>query len=163
MVVAGPSGDPTMRSATAAQPDQREGVTSIEIEVQTRWDALALLDLLIPYHSFLVQHNHDRWIVHARALGYHGRSLSDALEAIHEWRNNRGFRAVSCRIGGRRYELGERGFTELRPQPGDTRPDRATRARQAGTSAVDGEHNNAVLLADVRWRPKLSQTPKPSR
>ena len=67
-----------------AQPDQRDGVTGIEIEVQTRWDALALLDLLIPFHSFLVQHDHDRWIVHARAPGYHGRSLSDALEAIHE-------------------------------------------------------------------------------
>jgi len=161
--MAGRSGDPTMRHATEAQPDQREGVTTIEIEDQTRWDALALLDLLIPYHSFLVQHDHDRWVVHARAPGYQGRPLSDALEAIHEWRNNRGLRAVSCRIGGRRYELGEQGVTELLPPTSHTRPDRATRAKPVGASAVEGEHNNAVVLADVRCRPNKTHTPKPSR
>src|ERR1041385_5924857 len=137
MLAAGGCGDPAVRSAMEAQPDQRDGVTGIEIEVQTRWDALALLDLLIPFHSFLVQHDHDRWIVHARAPGYHGRSLSDALEAIHEWRDNRRLGAVPCRIGGRRYQLGERGFTEPRPQRVDAGPDRATRARQVGTSTVD--------------------------
>ena len=134
-----------------AQPDQRDGVMGIEIEVQTRWDALALLDLLIPFRSFLVQHNHDRWIVHARAPGYHGRSLADALEAIHQWRNNRGLGAVPCRIGGRRYDLGERGFTALRPQSVDTGPDRR------------GEHTNAVLLADVRRRPEEPRARKRSR
>jgi hypothetical protein len=152
-----------MRRATEAQPDQREGVTRIEIEVQTRWDALALLDLLLPYHSFLVQHDHDWWVVHARAPGYQGRPLSDALEAIYEWRNNRGLRAVSCRIGGRRYELGEKGVTKLVPANGDTRADRATPAKQVGASAVDGEHNNAVAVADVPRRSNRTHTPKPSR
>jgi hypothetical protein len=163
MLVAGRSGDPTMRRATEAQPDQREGVRRIEIEVRTRWDALALLDLLIPYHSFLIQHDDDRWIVHARAPGYHGQPLSDALESIHEWRNNRGLRAVSCRIGGHHYELGEKGISELLPPTGDTRPDHATRAKPVGASAVDEEHNKADVLADIRRRPKRTHTRKPSR
>jgi hypothetical protein len=124
---------------------------------------VALLELLIPYHSFLVQHDHDRWIVHARAPGYHGQPLSDALEAIHEWCNNRGFRAVQCRIGGRRNQLDEKGITELRPPKGDTQPDRTARAKRADASALDGEHNNAVLLIDVRRRPKEFQTRRPNR
>ena len=163
MLVAGRSGDPTMSRATEAQPDQREGATRIEIEVQTRWDALALLDLLNPYHSFLIQHDHDRWVVHARAPGYHRRPLSDGLEAIHEWRNNHGLRAVSCRIGGRRYELGEKGTSVLLPPKGDTRPDPATQAKSVGASTFDREHNNTVALADVRRRPNGAQTRKPCR
>jgi hypothetical protein len=163
MLVASRSGDPTMRRATQAQPDQRGGVTRIEIEVKIRWDALRLLNSLIPYHSFLIQHDHDRWIVHARAPGYQGQPLSDALDAICEWRNNRGLRAVPCRIGGRRYELGEKGITELLPPNGDTRPDRATRAKPVGASAVDGDHHNAVVLADIRRRPNRTHTPRPSR
>jgi hypothetical protein len=163
MLVAGRTGDPTMRRDTDAQPDQSEGVTRLEIDVQTRWDALALLDLLNPYHSFLIQHDHNRWIVHARAPGYHGRHLSDALEAIHEWRTSRGLQTVSCRIGGRRYKLGEKGVSELLPPKRDTQHDRATRAKPAGESAVDSEHNNAVVLADVRRRSIRAQTRKPSR
>jgi hypothetical protein len=163
MPVASRSGDSTMRRATQAQPDQREGVTRIEVDVQTRWDALALLDLLFTYHSFLIQHDHDRWIVHARAPGYRGQPLSDAVDAIDRWRNNRGLRSVSCRIGGRRYELGEKGISELLPPNGDTRPDRATRAKPVGASAVDGEHHNAVVLADVR-RPRVrTHTARSSR
>ena len=72
----------------------RERVTTIEIEVQGRWDALALSELLIPFHSFLVQHDQERWVVHARAPGYPGEPLRDALEAIEEWRADRSAHVV---------------------------------------------------------------------
>jgi hypothetical protein len=98
-----------MSRITEAQPPaaQRERVTTIEIEVQGRWDALALSELLIPFHSFLVQHDHERWVVHARAPGSHGEPLPDALEEIEDWRAERGPRAASCRVGGRPYQLRE--------------------------------------------------------
>jgi hypothetical protein len=98
-----------MSRITEAQPhsDQRERMTTIEIEVQGRWDALALSELLIPFHSFLVQHDHERWVVHARAPGCRGESLSDALAAIGDWRSGRHLRAASCRVGGRPYHLRE--------------------------------------------------------
>jgi hypothetical protein len=96
------------RITEAHQPsDQRERVTTIEIEVQGRWDALALSELLIPFHSFLVQLDHERWVVHARAPGCHREPLPDALEVIGHWRSERGPRAASCRVGGRPYQLRE--------------------------------------------------------
>lgn len=82
-------------------------VTTIEIDVQGRWDALALSELLIPFHSFLVQHDHERWVIHARAPGHRGESLSDALAAIDDWRRGRHVGATSCRVGGRPYHLRE--------------------------------------------------------
>jgi hypothetical protein len=102
--------DPTMKRLTRVQshPDQHEGVTTIEIEVQGRWDALALSELLIPFHSFLVQHDHERWVIHARAPGCRGESLSEALTAIDDWRDGRHLRtAASCRVGGRAYHFPE--------------------------------------------------------
>jgi hypothetical protein len=79
----------------------------IEIEVQGRWDALALSELLIPFHSFLVQHDHERWVVHARAPGWHGEPLPDAIVAIEDWRAEGDGRAASCRVGGHPYQLRE--------------------------------------------------------
>jgi hypothetical protein len=87
--------------------ERRRQTTTIEIEVVGRWDALALSELLIPFHSFLVQHDHDRWVVHARAPGFRGESLSDALAAINGWRFERQLEAASCRVGGRPYDLSE--------------------------------------------------------
>jgi hypothetical protein len=87
--------------------ERRRQTTTIEIEVVGRWDALALSELLIPFHSFLVQHDHDRWVVHARAPGFRGESLSDALAAINGWRFERHLEAASCRVGGRPYDLSE--------------------------------------------------------
>jgi hypothetical protein len=62
---------------------------AIEIEVRGRWDALALSEQLIPFHSFLVQHGPERWVVHARSPGCHGEPLDAALAAIDEWRDER--------------------------------------------------------------------------
>jgi hypothetical protein len=102
-----------MSRTTEAQPDsdQHERVTTseieIEIEVHGRWDALALSELLIPFHSFLVQHDHECWVIHARAPGCRGEPLSDALASIDEWWSGRHLRTASCRIGGRPYLLRE--------------------------------------------------------
>ncbi len=73
---------------------------AVEIDVRGRWDALALSELLIPFHSFLVQHGADRWVVHARSPGCKGEPLDEALAAIEEWRADRGPDAA-VRVDGR--------------------------------------------------------------
>jgi hypothetical protein len=80
--------------------------TTIEIEVEGRWDALALSEALIPFHSFLVQLDQERWVVHARAPGCHGKPLSAALDAIDDWCAERHLGAASCRVDGRPHSLG---------------------------------------------------------
>ena len=81
--------------------DQREQTAAIEVEVDGRWDALALSELLIPFRSFLVQEDRERWVVHAYAPGGHGEPLADALEAIDEWRDDRQPVPANCRVNGR--------------------------------------------------------------
>jgi hypothetical protein len=83
---------------------------AIEIDVDGRWDALALSEHLIPFHSFLVQYGAQRWVVHARTPGFHGEDLDDAFRAIDDWIAERGLEGVSCRVGGRAQQLvgGER-------------------------------------------------------
>jgi hypothetical protein len=68
--------------------------------VADRWDALALSELLIPFHSFLVHRGPERWVVHARSPGCHGEALDDALAAIDEWRAEREVNAA-VRVDGR--------------------------------------------------------------
>src|SRR5688500_582387 len=85
--------------STGASPAPAEAAhravaaAAVEVDVRGRWDALALAELLVPFHSFLVQRTTDRWVVHARAPGCHGAPLSDALSAIEEWRAERGLEA----------------------------------------------------------------------
>jgi hypothetical protein len=67
--------------------------------VRGRWDALALSEALASFHSFLVQHGPDRWVVHARSPGWHGEPLDQALAAIDHWRNERAMEAA-VRIDG---------------------------------------------------------------
>jgi hypothetical protein len=88
--------------AAAARPVvARESFgTAVEIDVEGRWDALALSELLVPFHSFLVQHTAERWVVHARAPGCHGEPVADALGAIEEWEAERRMDA-SVRLAGR--------------------------------------------------------------
>ena len=95
------------RTTEAAPASRSPRGDAIEIEVQGRWDALALSELLIPFDSFLVQHDHERWVIHARAPGCRGESLSDALASIDDWRSGRHLRTASCRVGGRPYHLRE--------------------------------------------------------
>jgi hypothetical protein len=83
---------------------------ALEIDVDGRWDALALSEHLIRFHSFLVQYEAQRWVVHARTPGCHGEDLADALRAIDDWVAARGLASVSCRVDGRVQQLvgGER-------------------------------------------------------
>ena len=78
----------------------------VEVEIDGRWDALALAEILIPYHSFLVHHEGRRWVVHARAPGCHDESLGDALRTIEAWLVERGLDGTSCWVGGRPYQFG---------------------------------------------------------
>ena len=82
--------------------EARVGI-AVEIDVDGRWDALALAERLIPFHSFLVQHTSERWVVHARAPGTHGEPLADALRAIEEWQAERRLDAP-VRVAGRPTE-----------------------------------------------------------
>ena len=68
--------------------------SAIEVDVHGRWDALDLSELLVPFHSFLVQETTDRWVVHARAPGLHGEPLAAAVRAIEEWTAERRLRAT---------------------------------------------------------------------
>jgi hypothetical protein len=98
-------GAPTVEETQRSQ-DEHPPVTAIEVDVPDRFDALALSEELIPFHSFLVQHD-KRWVVHAKAPGYRGQPLARALEAVDGWSAERRVEA-SCRVGGRPYKLGGR-------------------------------------------------------
>lgn len=88
-------------AAPATPVVAKESVGSaVEIDVDGRWDALALVERLIPFHSFLVQRTAERWIVHAQAPGCPGEPLADARNAIEEWRSERSLDAP-VRVGGR--------------------------------------------------------------
>jgi hypothetical protein len=82
-----------------------DNATTIEIDLNDRWDALRLSEELISFHSFLVQYGAQRWVVHARAPGCRGEDLADALTAIDDWIAEYGSEAVACRIGGRPRQL----------------------------------------------------------
>jgi hypothetical protein len=69
---------------------------AVEIGVDERRDALRLMETLIPFHSFLVQHAGEEWIVHARVPGCHGESLEDLLVAIEDWGARNGVREFTC-------------------------------------------------------------------
>lgn len=58
---------------------------AIEVDVRGRWEALALFELLQPFHAFLVQHAGDQWVVHASAPGHRGEPLGAALRAVDQW------------------------------------------------------------------------------
>jgi hypothetical protein len=86
-------------------PVEATGDVAVEIEVSGRWDALALSELLIPFHSFLVQRSPERWVVHARSPGCQGEPLDDALAAIEEWQAALGMEAA-VRVDGRPHRSG---------------------------------------------------------
>lgn len=73
---------------------------TIEIDVQSRWDAIALMRRLDPYHSFLIQLAPEQWLVHAEAPGCHGEPLPTALAAIEESLGARHVSSAAVRIDG---------------------------------------------------------------
>lgn len=79
---------------------------AIEIEVEGRWDAVALMRRLDPYHSYLVQCAPEHWLVHAECPGRHGEPLPSALAAIDESLAARHLEDVAVRVDGRPYRPG---------------------------------------------------------
>ncbi len=75
----------------------------IEIRVVGRWTACALLECLAPYRSFLIQHEAERWVVHAQTPGCHGESLESAIAAIEECLDEHTVAEASIRIDGKPY------------------------------------------------------------
>jgi hypothetical protein len=97
--------------------------TQIEIDVGGHWDALRLMERLIPFHSFIVQHTTEHWVVHARTPGCHGESLADALDVIEEWQSareewqtTRGFNA-SVRVACQPARAGDGHRSQQWPHP----------------------------------------------
>ena len=76
---------------------------TIEIDVQGRWDAVALLRRLDPYHSYLIQFAPQRWLVHAECPGCHGEPLPCALAAVEEALDARHVEGAAVRVDGRPY------------------------------------------------------------
>jgi hypothetical protein len=114
-------------SIGAAAPTSAVAETSvtaqIEIDVDGHWDALRLMEHLIRFHSFLVQHTTEHWVVHARTPGCHGEPLADALGAIEEWQSTRnewqttrGFDA-SVRVACRPTRAGDGHRSQQWPHP----------------------------------------------
>jgi hypothetical protein len=94
---------------TAVSPSTRGSAAEtseieFEIAVAGRWDAVALSDLLAPFHSFLVQYGPERWVICGRAPGSRGEPLGVALAEIARWRTERSPSAAVSIAGGRRDE-----------------------------------------------------------
>ena len=90
----------TVRDLTAPRAAQ---AARIEIRVVGRWTACALLECLAPYRSFLIQHDAQRWDVHAETPGCHGESMQSAIAAIEECLEEHGVREAAIRIDGKPY------------------------------------------------------------
>jgi hypothetical protein len=77
--------------------------TTIEIDVQGRWDAIALMQRLDPYRPYLVHFAPERWLVRAECPGCHGERLPSALAAIEESLAARRVERAAVRVDGRPY------------------------------------------------------------
>jgi hypothetical protein len=67
------------------------------VELTNRWDAIAMLRLLEPYHSWTIQLGEDRWLVVGRAESKQARH--DARESIVAWARERGTPEVAATFG----------------------------------------------------------------
>jgi len=95
-----------MSEHTGSRVAEIDTASAIEVDVDGRWDALALAEHLAPFHSFLVQQQEQHWVVYARTPGSHGEDLGVALRTIDDWIAERELGEVSCRVGGRLYQFG---------------------------------------------------------
>jgi len=78
--------------------------TTLEIDVQSRWDAVQLLERLAPFHPHLVQLDfpEGRWLVRAQTPGTHGETVTTAVDAIEEWHREKGIPSVGVCLTGTR-------------------------------------------------------------
>jgi hypothetical protein len=77
-----------VQSATRIHVAANEGdvdVATVEIRLEGRYEALALMTALIPFHSFVVQPDRAHWVVHARVPGCHDETLDELLATIERW------------------------------------------------------------------------------
>lgn len=81
---------------------------TIEIDVQGRWDAVALMQRLSPYHPYLIQFAPEHWLVHAESPGCHGEPLPGALAAIEESLAARHVHDAAVRVDGRPFQPSSR-------------------------------------------------------
>lgn len=77
--------------------------STIEIDVSSRSDAIALMERLASQHSYLMQFAPRRWLVHAECPGSHGELLPSALAAIEDWLAAREVEGVQVRVDGEAY------------------------------------------------------------
>lgn len=80
-------------------------VATVEIGLERRHDALALMAALIQFHSFVVQHDRAHWVVHARVPGCHDETLDDLLATIERWVSDFGLNDFTCVLGEQVVEL----------------------------------------------------------
>jgi hypothetical protein len=84
------------RMPTDARAAGHADAVSVEIGVEERRDAVRLMNVLIPFQSYVVQYDHDRWVVHARAPGGRGQSLDALLAAVEDWGARCGVTDFTC-------------------------------------------------------------------
>ncbi len=79
--------------------------STIEIDIEGRWDALRLLRRLCAghQHAFLVQVAADQWVAHAEPVGSREQCINDALAAMEELRRAGYLSTASVRVEGRPY------------------------------------------------------------
>jgi hypothetical protein len=79
-------------------------MTTIDIDVDDRWDAVQLLKRLAAFQPHLVQLQHPagRWLVRAHTPGTHGEGLVGAVDAIDEWSRERHISSVGVCLSGTR-------------------------------------------------------------
>lgn len=76
---------------------------TIEIDLEGRWDAVALMQGLGPYHPYLIQFAPEHWLVHAQCPGCHGERLPSALAAIEDSLAARHIERAEVRVDGQTY------------------------------------------------------------
>lgn len=71
----------TSRKAVATVGHDVAPVT-VAIRLEERREALDLMASLTAFHSFIVEHDRQRWVVHARVPGCSGETLDDLVATI---------------------------------------------------------------------------------
>lgn len=74
--------------------------TPLQLCVASRWDALELMDALLPYYPYLIERGPSRWEIHARARGDLGECMPDLHERVTAVLRRRGLDGVEISCGG---------------------------------------------------------------
>jgi hypothetical protein len=102
-----------MKTRTPAEA-RAAGRVSVEIGVRERRDAVRLMNMLIPFQSYVVQYDRGRWAVHAHVPGSRGQSLDALLAAVEDWSERSGVADFTCVLRDRSSAPSAR---QLTPRP----------------------------------------------